>query len=274
MNNDFNQSTQNSDGESPSYDPFAVPPGYSPDAAESQIIDDAPRKPWNEKNPGLANLVVLIIAIVAAGLIVYLPKYLHRSNGTDYPTIGFPSPAFQIEPLSDSPEIAPFTSFQLVGKTTLVNIWGPWCGPCRQELPHFKPLTDKFSSNANFQFISIAYPHDLVSGRENELSSEGKYVLKINPQSINQKESFRVQAMDALKYAGFTGQNVYWDPNGVLANALFQSFPAGQQRAIAFPTTILFDQKKTIRAVWVGYTPGMEAQIAEKTQQVLNEKTP
>ena len=257
-----------SENDKPQYDPFAVPEGYDPNAAEQQQTLPPP-EPWYKRNPAMMNFVALTIAIIAAGLFVYLPHYLNRTKGADYPTIGFPAPVFQIEPLSDNAELKPFTSFNLVGKTTLLNIWGPWCGPCRQELPHMFALSSALSKNPNFQYISVAYPPDLANGFEDERTVDGKLVLKINPDIKEQKDMFQKMAVDAAATAGFSGKEIYWDPNGILANALFQSFPAGKQRGIAFPTTILFDSNKVIRAVWVGYTPGLEKQIEAKVQEQL-----
>ena len=258
-----------SENEKPQYDPFAVPEGYDPNATEQPQQTLPPEEPWYKRNPAMMNFVALTIAIIASGLFVYLPHYLRRSTGADYPTIGFPAPVFQIEPLSDNAELKPFTSFNLVGKTTLLNIWGPWCGPCRQELPHMFALNKELSKNPNFQYVSVAYPPDLANGFEGERTVDGKLVLKINPDIKEQKDMFQKMAVDAATTAGFSGKEIYWDPDGILANALFQSFPAGKQRGIAFPTTILFDDQKVIRAVWVGYTPGIEKQVEAKTQELL-----
>ena len=263
-----------SENDNPQYDPFAVPEGYDPNGAEKQQQEEQalpPEEPWYKKNPAMTNFVALVIAIIAVALFVYLPQVLHKSTGADYPTIGYPSPVFQIEPLSDNENLKPFTSYNLVGKTTLVNIWGPWCGSCLQEAPHLSAINKELSKNPNFQYISVAYPPDLASGFEKEKTVDGKFVLKINPDIKEQKELFQKMSVSAATSAGFSGKEIYWDPDGILANALFQSFPEGKQRGIAFPTTILFDNQKVIRAVWVGYTPGLEKQIEEKTKELLNQ---
>ncbi len=130
-------------------------------------------------------------------------------------------------------------------------------------------LSKELSKNPNFQYVSVAYPPDLANGFEGERTVDGKLVLKINPDIKEQKDMFQKMAVDAATTAGFSGKEIYWDPDGILANALFQSFPAGKQRGIAFPTTILFDDQKVIRAVWVGYTPGIEKQVEAKTQELL-----
>ena len=32
----------------------------------------------------------------------------------------------------------------LRGKTVVINFWGTWCGPCKEELPHFNELASEY----------------------------------------------------------------------------------------------------------------------------------
>lgn len=41
------------------------------------------------------------------------------------------------------------------GKTVLVNFWASWCPPCREEMPAFIELKDKYE-DAGFEIIGIA----------------------------------------------------------------------------------------------------------------------
>ncbi|MDX2152486.1 MAG: TlpA disulfide reductase family protein [Bryobacteraceae bacterium] len=41
------------------------------------------------------------------------------------------------------------------GKTALVNVWATWCGPCREELPHFQKLHDKLKGRNDVLLFTI-----------------------------------------------------------------------------------------------------------------------
>src|SRR4051812_17502116 len=40
------------------------------------------------------------------------------------------------------------------GKPLVINFWGTWCGPCRQELPVFEKVSKKYGGTVNFLFVS------------------------------------------------------------------------------------------------------------------------
>ena len=44
------------------------------------------------------------------------------------------------------------TSF--AGKPLVINFWGTWCGPCRQEFPDFEKVKQKYASQVNFIMVS------------------------------------------------------------------------------------------------------------------------
>ena len=41
------------------------------------------------------------------------------------------------------------------GKTLVINFWATWCPPCREEMPAFSRLQDKYAANG-VQFVGIA----------------------------------------------------------------------------------------------------------------------
>lgn len=60
--------------------------------------------------------------------------------------------------LSDAEfELLDGTKFRLSdkkGKVIMVNLWGTWCGPCRQEMPHLVEMQDKHGSQG-FEVIGL-----------------------------------------------------------------------------------------------------------------------
>ena len=65
----------------------------------------------------------------------------------------------------------------LRGKTTLVNIWATWCGPCRDELPYLQKLYDKVKDRPDVQVISFNV--DDNPGLIEPFVREGKYQFPV-----------------------------------------------------------------------------------------------
>lgn len=97
-----------------------------------------------------------------------------------------------------------------LGKVTVVNFWGTWCGPCVKELPHFNEVATEYKDRINVvavhsylkldsapQFIKTYYPNtemiflaDIISDKDNPASLDIYYTLltestnKIYPATI------------------------------------------------------------------------------------------
>ncbi len=48
-----------------------------------------------------------------------------------------------------------WTVADLHGKTTLIDVWASWCGPCTAELPHIQELYDKIKARTDVQLITL-----------------------------------------------------------------------------------------------------------------------
>ena len=55
---------------------------------------------------------------------------------------------------------------ELKGKVVLLNFWGTWCGPCRQEIPAFINLTEKYKKDG-LEIVGIT----LTSGSPSNIRS-------------------------------------------------------------------------------------------------------
>ena len=111
---------------------------------------------------------------------------------------------------------------ELKGKVVLLNFWGTWCGPCRQEIPAFIKLTEKYKKDG-LEIVGIT----LTSGPpENIQSFSDKW--GINYTLLTDIEGNETQVVTA-KYGQATGQ-----------------------RITGIPTTFIIDREGYIRQRYVG----------------------
>ena len=132
----------------------------------------------------------------------------------------------------------------LDGKVSLVNFWGTWCPPCRQELPGLVRLAQRLADEPRFQLVAISCKpgpddFDTVAAETREFLAE-------------QRLDLRAWACD--------------DPLG--RDLLFTTIGLD-----AFPTTLLVGTDATVRRVWIGYRPRDEAEIAAAIVALLKEQS-
>ena len=54
----------------------------------------------------------------------------------------------------------------LRGKVVLLNYWATWCGPCRQEFPHYRDLVNSYASAKDVEFLAINTDNDHSEARD------------------------------------------------------------------------------------------------------------
>jgi len=74
---------------------------------------------------------LLPVGIFAALVAVFLAGLGKDPTLVPSPLVGKPAPEFSL-PRLDDPAMA-FSRQDLLGKTSLVNVWGTWCAGCREE---------------------------------------------------------------------------------------------------------------------------------------------
>ena len=50
-----------------------------------------------------------------------------------------------------------FTLSQNMGKVTVINFWGTWCGPCKAELPYFDEVAEQYAGKATVIALHTVY---------------------------------------------------------------------------------------------------------------------
>jgi thiol-disulfide isomerase/thioredoxin len=102
---------------------------------------------------GIALLAVL------AGSALWLAS---RPGGPPLPLSGMPAPgAILAVPFRDL-QGHPVSLARFQGKPLVVNFWATWCAPCRDEMPAFERLQQRWSGRAQFVGLSNEGPEKVA----------------------------------------------------------------------------------------------------------------
>lgn len=188
-------------------------------------------------------LILAVISLCFVGGYFYLTGLIvPPENPESHTGVGQPLEYLQLQPLTGDEQAVSLAD--LDGRVVLVNIWGTWCPPCRVELPRITELRQRFAGQGDFRLLAVSYPGS--QGREDV-------------------ESLRMETSRLLERLNLD-LPTYYDPHSATLNSL-----SGTINFSGFPTTILVDRRGVIRAVWIGFRPGVETEIERYIGQLLDE---
>ena len=202
--------------------------------------------------------ILMLIAIIASmcGFWLFYVRVVAPKmqpivpNSENYQGVANQLTALELEPLVGNPPRLSVTDLQ--EHVVLLNFWGTWCRPCRAELPHIAELRQRFTGQDAFRLVAISYP---AMGHGNDL------------QSLREETSALLKRLNL-------DLPTYWDPNNETRTAIDQLIPDAVQEiggVPLFPLTVLLDRQGVIRAIWIGYRPGVETEIERYVDKVLSE---
>lgn len=123
--------------------------------------------------------------------------------------IGKPAPAFTLT--DDHGKVFNLADFK--GKVIYIDLWASWCGPCRQEMPAYKKLSDKFKTNQQVAFISIAV-HDGEKEWRNALKEEKPDWLQLYDKDGSVAQSYIAYAIPKYILIDKEGKMLSFDAPG------------------------------------------------------------
>ncbi|MEX2173782.1 MAG: TlpA disulfide reductase family protein [Pirellulaceae bacterium] len=187
-----------------------------------------------------------LVLAVGVGWRVFGPGARPRAADNEpHPAIGTRLETLALQPLTGDAQ--PLSLDDLRGQVALVNFWGPWCPPCREEFPHLAELEQHFRDEPGFRFVSVSASGG--PGDDRDMAQSTAAYLK------QQRAQFPT----------------YRDANSVTRNHLAQV--AGLP-GIGYPTTVVLDGEGTIRGLWQGYAEGLEREMHRTIEQALDPQPP
>jgi thiol-disulfide isomerase/thioredoxin len=178
--------------------------------------------------------------ILAGGAVLLLALMWYGPKATR--EISVPLPDLRLEPLTGG---SPAVSLaDLKGKVTLLNFWGTWCPPCRQEMPHLAALGQQYRDRHDFQLLAV---------------SCGPPAGDEDRESLREATQSFVDSLD-------TPLPTYTDPDFYTRQKIDAAVGLS-----GYPTTLLLDRQGAIRRVWEGYVPGTEREMALAVANLLTE---
>jgi thiol-disulfide isomerase/thioredoxin len=182
-----------------------------------------------------------LAGIAAAAVLLYtLTKPRPGRPGNEHPAVGRALGELTAEPLSGGETV---TLERLRGSVALINLWGPWCGFCRRELPHLDRLHSELRGRRDFRLLAISYPQDPGESLETLRAETREYLAAMR---------FELPA--------------YVDPDSTTLQA---SMMLVGPEAFGFPVTLVLDRGGVVRGVWQGYVPGDEKQVEGLVRRLL-----
>jgi thiol-disulfide isomerase/thioredoxin len=197
----------------------------------------------------LVILVILlpVIDIIGVGISLLMPALHVVQRSLQRPEthfgVGQKLTSLELEPLTGDPP--PLSLSDLQNHVVLLNLWGTWCPPCREELPHMAELRQRFAGQPTFRLLAVSYP---PIGQPDDV------------------QSLRKETADLLNTL-HVDLPTYCDPGNATLKAVDETIALE-----GYPTTLLLDRRGVVRAVWAGYRPGVEAEMERFIDAILSEQ--
>lgn len=207
-------------------------------------------------------------ALLCIGLVfaVFYWRPLGRRKATAHPAVGQPASFLEVYPVTAAQaapatvagtEIKPLTYENLPGRVTLIVFWGPWM---QTSVDALRLLAAQLSllSQPDLQLVAVAYPP---------------------PPDLEDGATFLSDIQQTWRESGLACP-VYVDPQTVTRTRFLilcgrEKEASGEvPRALVLPTCLVVDRAGIIRAVWEGWVPHQEQEVAQQIEAILGPRLP
>ncbi|WP_164218198.1 thiol-disulfide oxidoreductase ResA [Virgibacillus sp. YIM 98842] len=109
----------------------------------------------NKKNKKKNRLIFrsAVLAILLGAVIFALVNNLQQDNNIY--RAGDQAPDFKLEQVSENNDLETIQLSELQGKGVMLNFWGTWCEPCKDEMPYMEELYPKYKDEIEIVAVSL-----------------------------------------------------------------------------------------------------------------------
>lgn len=101
----------------------------------------------NKKTKTIIQSIVTLLILIAIGFIIYVS--IHK-DGNKVIKVGMDAPKFELQTLDG--KTVKLTDYK--GKGLILNFWGTWCKPCKEEMPDLNEMHKQYKSK-NVEVLTI-----------------------------------------------------------------------------------------------------------------------
>lgn len=155
----------------------------------------------------MTRVLAVVLAALALASGIALQQWL--PSGKDAPV---PLPAMELPDLQDHPHRLD----DWHGRVVLVNFWASWCEPCREEIPAFNRLQQRYGAQG-LQIVGIALDDD-AAVRAFQATQPMDYPVLLAPEQGAALMDELGNSYGALPYTAIFGRDgllVYSHPGGI-----------------------------------------------------------
>ncbi len=140
-----------------------------------------------------------------------------RENAERGTTVGSLCPSFEAEVFDENGSLdTTLDPSKNVGKLTVINLWGTWCGPCKSELPDFDRVASEYADQVTIYAIHSSYNYAEASEyvEKNFLNSN---IIFMKDYAIDPNDSYSDDAFYKLLGGdGYYPYTIVLDENGII----------------------------------------------------------
>ncbi|MBQ3507999.1 MAG: 4Fe-4S binding protein [Clostridia bacterium] len=136
-----------------------LPPQAIGGEVETKQPELAVKQEKARKRTRIARIVAWVLALAVLGGVLYYYNIIHK----DTPK---PDAGFEVGDTCNTMDLSVYNSpdggeaFNVedqLGKVTVINFWGTWCGPCIAELPHFDDVASNYMGRVTVVAVHSNY---------------------------------------------------------------------------------------------------------------------